>query len=101
MAWDIYGNHLQKGNCEVHPWVGEEYPCYQCRQSEENYQRQNDAEREHAEAIEGDYYKSLSIEYCENESWIYRRINNILYFLTRLTIYFEKQKAKIEARSPF
>lgn len=30
MAFDIYGEHLERGHCEVHPWVGEEYPCSLC-----------------------------------------------------------------------
>lgn len=44
MAWDIYGNRLTSGYCEVHPWVPEEYPCYQCirRQEEENERRRQD-----------------------------------------------------------
>jgi hypothetical protein len=30
MSWDIYGNTLRKGYCEVHPHVQEEYPCSLC-----------------------------------------------------------------------
>lgn len=30
MAYDIYGNDLRKGCCEVHPHVEEEYPCSLC-----------------------------------------------------------------------
>lgn len=30
MSWDIYGNPLQRGHCEVHPHVYEEYPCSVC-----------------------------------------------------------------------
>jgi hypothetical protein len=30
MAFDIYGERLTPGHCEVHPWVAEEYPCFQC-----------------------------------------------------------------------
>lgn len=30
MTYDIYGNPLRRGYCEVHPDVAEEYPCYQC-----------------------------------------------------------------------
>lgn len=30
MAYDIYGNDLRKGYCEVHPNVHEEYPCELC-----------------------------------------------------------------------
>ena len=31
MSFDIYGNNLTRGHCEVHPHVGEEYPCSVCQ----------------------------------------------------------------------
>lgn len=30
MSFDIYGNNLRLGHCEVHPHVHEEYPCSVC-----------------------------------------------------------------------
>lgn len=30
MAYDIYGNTLRRGYCEVHPEVPEEYPKVVC-----------------------------------------------------------------------
>lgn len=30
MGYDIYGNNLRNGHCEVHPNVHEEYPCSVC-----------------------------------------------------------------------
>ena len=30
MSFDIYGNTLRSGHCEVHPHVHEEYPCSVC-----------------------------------------------------------------------
>lgn len=39
MAWDIYGNTLRRGYCEVHPSVPEEYPCYICMQEIEREER--------------------------------------------------------------
>jgi len=30
VAYDIYGNSLRRGHCEVHPDIAEEYPCSQC-----------------------------------------------------------------------
>ncbi len=30
MAFDIYGNTLRPGYCEVHPDMPESYPCSQC-----------------------------------------------------------------------
>ena len=30
MAFDVYGERLTPGHCEVHPYVAEEYPCSLC-----------------------------------------------------------------------
>ena len=35
MAFDLYGNALRLGHCEVHPDVAETYPCWYCRAQEE------------------------------------------------------------------
>ena len=36
MAYDIYGNHLRRGYCEVHPDIHEEYPCSECMYREDD-----------------------------------------------------------------
>jgi len=53
MSWDIYGQPLKGGHCEVHPDVHESYPCSLCyaqREREQMRQREHDeymrAERE-------------------------------------------------------
>lgn len=45
MAFDIHGNHLLPGHCEVHPYVHEEYPCSVCF-AESKAQRQRQRQRE-------------------------------------------------------
>lgn len=30
MAWDIYGQPLRRGHCEVHPHIAEPWPCPLC-----------------------------------------------------------------------
>ena len=42
MSWDIYGNQLRRGHCEVHPSVPESYPCAYCYEEEETNRRQNE-----------------------------------------------------------
>lgn len=38
MSFDIYGNPLKPGHCEVHPWVDENYPCLYCQEDQaDNY----------------------------------------------------------------
>lgn len=40
MSYDIYGNTLKRGYCEVHPYVNESYPCSLCyKEIEDEYQR--------------------------------------------------------------
>lgn len=41
MSWDIYGNPLQRGHCEVHPHVHEEYPCSVCISEKAAHERQS------------------------------------------------------------
>ena len=36
MSFDIYGNHLRPGYCEVHPDVHESFPCHYCRNEDES-----------------------------------------------------------------
>lgn len=40
MPFDIYGNNLRYGYCEVHPYVHEEYPCSMCYMENERNSRQ-------------------------------------------------------------
>lgn len=46
MSWDIYGNPLRRGHCEVHPHVHEEYPCSVCMAERKRNQQQPDYELE-------------------------------------------------------
>ena len=42
MSYDIYGNNLRYGYCEVHPHIHQQYPCSQCEDEayeEECFQR--------------------------------------------------------------
>jgi len=39
MPYDIYGNSLRRGYCEVHPDVPEEYPCSECMR---RYERESE-----------------------------------------------------------
>lgn len=52
MPYDIYGNSLQRGYCEVHPDVPEEYPCSVCM---ERYSQQREPEPSEPEPTLMDY----------------------------------------------
>lgn len=66
MSYDIYGNNLRRGHCEVHPHVHEEYPCSICcmensrNEERKEYER---LERQHYEAQEQEYYERLHIKH--------------------------------------
>lgn len=59
MNWDIYGQPLRSGYCEVHPWVGEEYPCGHCLREQEQYQREKE---EYEQAMAKQYE-----QYCQDQ----------------------------------
>ena len=42
MGFDIYGNRLLPGHCEVHPYVHEEFPCSICMAERSTQARQPD-----------------------------------------------------------
>lgn len=46
MAYDIYGNDLRRGYCEVHPHVHQEYPCDICYRDIEQSNRQNQQDQQ-------------------------------------------------------
>ena len=45
MAFDIFGNRLRPGYCEVHPDVAEEYPCSLCTENRQQDERQSSQDR--------------------------------------------------------
>ncbi len=58
MAFDIYGNNLRQGFCEVHPHVQQEYPCgICCRAEKENRQQEANWKKQ-----QKDYYKHLELQ---------------------------------------
>lgn len=60
MSWDIYGNPLARGHCEVHPHVHEEYPCSVCMA--EKRQREQASQQSEAE-----HYLQIEIEKLKQE----------------------------------
>lgn len=71
MAYDIYGNHLHNGNCEVHPWITEEYPCYVCRQQDLETQRQRKMEKQMYDDMQKDILAHEQNEFAKNNSQEY------------------------------
>lgn len=63
MSWDIYGNDLRPGHCEVHPWVHEEYPCQTCMAESNRRIDEKRQEREYYAEMEKDYNRSMTLEH--------------------------------------
>jgi len=63
MSYDIYGNNLARGHCEVHPWVGEEYPCSLCYEENDKHNKQNkiynQQEKDYYDAMEREHYDEI------------------------------------------
>lgn len=60
MSWDIYGNPLRRGHCEVHPHVHEEYPCSVCM-------AESRANRQHDDRLQQEHNAHLELEYVKHQ----------------------------------
>ena len=66
MSWDIYGNPLQRGHCEVHPHVHEEYPCSVCLSERRQHDEANrDHQAQHDMILEVEHLKMQRDELLE------------------------------------
>jgi len=58
MSYDIYGQSLRRGHCEVHPDIHQEYPCVMCL-AREREDQENREERDH-------YEQEMYEQYCRD-----------------------------------
>jgi|GEM_PF-5443476 len=56
MSYDIYGNDLKEGYCEVHPHIPEYYPCHICCQ-EIDRENKRHQQQQHPEQPEPKIYE--------------------------------------------
>ena len=69
MSYDIWGNPLPRGHCEVHPHVHEEYPCSVCMaEKQQRQQRDQQSEAEYYMQMEIDNLKRDIAEYKKESS---------------------------------
>ena len=56
MAFDIFGERLERGHCEVHPWVHQAYPCSVCllELQQSSNDPQHDYMQAHLEALQSE-----------------------------------------------
>lgn len=88
MAYDIYGNNLASGHCEVHPWVGESYPCSLCYAENAN---RNQKQPDYDTRAEAEYYAEMERAHYEELA----RKNNLLY---RMLCYVALAVSKLNER---
>lgn len=73
MAFDIYGNYLRPGHCEVHPEVHEGYPCSEC--DDEYYSYRREQERQYEKYCEDElskqYQEHLENQYADYMLWVH------------------------------
>jgi len=58
MSYDIYGQTLRRGYCEVHPDMHQKYPCDMCMANEREYY-ENSVDRDH-------YEQEMWEQYCKD-----------------------------------
>ena len=63
MAYDIFGQPLRPGYCEVHPDVPEPYPCYVCLQEYAYHQQEQEMYRQQ----EPEYSMEDEMEYLRRQ----------------------------------
>jgi len=92
MAYDIYGNNLARGHCEVHPWVGESYPCSLCYAENAN---RNQKQPDYDTRAEAEYYAEMEREMERAHYEELARKNNLLY---RMLCYVALSVSKLNER---
>ena len=95
MSFDIYGNNLRSGHCEVHPHVHESYPCSVCygesTSKKSANSRQKEVDKHYSDmqnAHERAYYEDLAIGY----SFKYKMIARMYVLITSFQVKFKEYK---------
>lgn len=108
MEYDIYGNNLAHGHCEVHPQVAESYPCSLCyaeaNNSKHGKQRhQLDPEAEYYAKMEREYYEDMERahydEIARKNSWLYRVLCYVAPKVDFINEWVKKRKEKVFSRA--
>lgn len=71
MSYSIYGERLESGHCEVHPWVHADYPCPLCLEDSRKRVDEKHAEAQYWREMEEAYYAQMRAEE-EYQSWSVR-----------------------------
>ena len=96
MAYDIYGNNLASGHCEVHPWVGESYPCSLCYaesmlKHDPRQKEYKSAAAQHQAEMERAHYDEIA----KKNNWLYRVLCYVAPKLNIVNERLQKYKEKV------
>ena len=99
MAYDIYGEKLASGHCEVHPWVGETYPCSLCYAESmlKHAPRQKEyksAAAQHQAEMERAHFEEL----VRQNNLLYRMLCYVALVVSKLNEQVQKYKEKMLSR---
>ena len=64
--WDIYGETLEQGHCEVHPWVHCEYPCPVCINESDQKKKFEDQATAYCAEIDALYSAEIEKEFADS-----------------------------------
>lgn len=67
MSYDIYGERLERGHCEVHPWVHQGYPCSVCMADYDRHKREKREQERMESKMRQDYEDEMIRAYTENQ----------------------------------
>lgn len=102
MGYDIYGNNLASGHCEVHPHINEPYPCSLCyAESQQNdmyskqQSQQDQEEAEYYAAMERAHYEEIA----KKNNWLYRVLCYVALNVNCFNDWLQKYKEKMFNRT--
>lgn len=102
MGYDIYGNNLASGHCEVHPHVAEQYPCSLCY-AESEQQRHYQYQQKQTDPREAEYYAEMERahyeEIAKKNNWLYRVLCYVAINVNCFNDWLQKYKEKVFNRT--
>ena len=98
MGYDIYGQKLASGHCEVHPHIAEQYPCSLCY-AESEQERHYQYQQKKTDNREAEYYAEMERAHCDEiakkNNWLYRVLCYVAPKLNFVNERLQKYKEKV------
>ncbi len=91
MAFDIYGENLRSGHCEVHPHVHESYPCSVCYDESRRDAQQSNYHKDAEIECRKEYEQQQNHEYNMALSFKYRQYYRVKLLLQMLISCVDKK----------